>query len=119
MRTILLVIFLVSLPGCLATSKHVDKGDMLVYKIAKEANVSPALQDEIRSHVEEGSAVRLPNVPAGSPLETMLAGGGGIMALLYGLYKSYQSRQSDKLANRLAFMDKEDSMKELMKKKGV
>lgn len=119
MRLPFILLISLFISGCLATSKHVDKGDVLLYKVAKEANVTPVLQAEIKTHIKEGSAPQLPDIPSGSPLEALLAGSGGIAGILYGLYKAYQSKQSDKLANKLAFLDKDESLVELKKAKKI
>ena len=119
MRSILASLLSLLLVGCFATSKHVDKGDVLLYKVAVQANATPEIQAEIRSHISEGSAPILPQIPAGSPLETIIAGSGGAAALLYGLYKSYQASKSDKLNFKLASLDREDSMIELQKAKKI
>lgn len=120
MKYILLVILILSC-GCLATSRHVDKGDILLLKVANEANVTPSLKAEIKTHVKEGSAPQLPDT-SGTPLESLLGGAGGIVGILYAGYKHLQKNQSDKkaiasreLAVKLAMMEKSESMKELEK----
>jgi len=117
--------------GCLATSKHVKKGDFLMKKIAKETNVSPQLQAEINTHVATPAGITLPETK-GTPIETLLGGMGGIGGLAYGLYKSFQRKQAEKnklaleqanienekLLAKMSVMDREESTKEYNKFKG-
>lgn len=92
MKCTVLIIITLSLMGCVATSSHVKKGDVLLLKLAKEQD--SALLPEITAHAQSPAGPQLPQIP--DFLGELLAGSGGIAGLGFALYKTIQGRMKDK-----------------------
>jgi len=106
--SLVICILPIFLTGCVATSAHVKKGDVLLLRLAQEQE--SALVPQISQHVNESAGPELPKVP--DFLGEILAGSGGVVGLGFALYKSIQGRMKERDNAELMLALSNESSKE-------
>lgn len=101
--TLIAILFTVMFSGCVATSSHVKKGDVILANLAKEVSSNDRLIESAIEHVKEDAGFQLPNKNT-IPFE-LFGGVGTLLAGAYGLMQKSQSNKNYKLAQEVAEME--------------